>query len=85
MENNNIIWYRLNINYLSKEYNDKAFDISEPCGDNEKIAFKKYNNQINKNEKCLDNPKKTALVDLTQYIYDNNTDTTTTKVIIKNY
>ena len=34
-----MIWYRLNINYLSKDYDNKVMEISEPLGDNEQQAL----------------------------------------------
>ena len=78
-----MIWYRLNINYLSREYDNKAMEISEPLGNNEEIATQKYFEKLAENEKCLDNDLMPARIDLTKYVYDN--DTTTSIILYKNY
>lgn len=78
-------WYRINIDYLSKEYDNKALEISNPCGDNKEKAIKEYKKEIAKKSKCVDNNKILARVDLTEYIYNNTTKETTTNILMKNY
>ena len=80
-----MIWYRININYLSKDYDNKALEISEPCGNNENMAIKKYFDEIAKNKKCIDNEQVATRVDLTKYIYNKNTNETKAIIINKNY
>lgn len=78
-------WYRINIDYLSKEYNNKALEISHPMGNDKENAIEEYLKEIDKKEKCVDNNKILARVDLTEYIYNDTTKKTTTNILMKNY
>ena len=78
-------WYRINVDYLSKWYDDKALNISHPGGDNKEKAIQLYFDEIAKNEKCADDKSIPARVDLTEYIYSKKTNNTRTVIIYKNY
>lgn len=80
-----IIWYRININYLSKDYDNKALEISHPAGNDKQKAIAQYNNELAKNEKCSDDPNKPTRIDLTEYICWDNELMATPYILLKNY
>lgn len=80
-----MIWFRINIDYLSKNYNNKMMEISTPCGDDEEAATLKYFEEVAKNEKCIDNKQVNARIDLTKYIYNKSTGKTNEIILNKNY
>ena len=80
-----MVWYRINVDYLSKYYDCKCLDVSHPCGENKEKAIQNYYNEISKNEKCVDNREIPARVDLTKYIYNKETNETQTIILLKNY
>lgn len=78
-------WYRINVNFLSKWYDNRALDVSHPGGGDKEKAIQLYNDEIAKNEKCVDNKEIPARIDITEYIYNKTTNNTTTKILLKNY
>lgn len=79
------IWYRINTNYYSKDYDDKALTSSDPVGNDIQNAIAQYNKMLAKNEKCLDDPKQPTRIDLTIYICNDNESIGTPHILIKNY
>lgn len=73
--------YRLEVDYLSKEYDNKACDVSSPIFTLEK-GIEGYLKHIT--EKCIDDENKSAKVHLWKYNYtaDGELDPIT---IMKNY
>ena len=67
---NKMKWYRINIDYLSKYYDNLALSTSSPGGDNLKKAKQLYYDEISKNYKCCDNKEIPARINLTEYSYN---------------
>ena len=78
-------WYRINVNFLSKWYDNQCLDVSHPGGGNKEKAIQLYNDEIAKKQKCVDNKEIPARVDLTEYIYSKKLNRTRTIVLLKNY
>lgn len=78
-------WYRINVDYLSKWYDNNALNVSHPGGGDKEKAIQLYFNEIAKNEKCVDDKSIPARVDLTEYIYSKKTNNTRTNILYKNY
>ena len=72
--------YRLEIDYLQKEYDDQAIGTSSPISSLEE-GLARYAEAIK--EKCVDNEKIPARVHLWEYVRKG--DRTTYKTIRKNY
>ena len=60
--------YRLEIDHYSKEYDDRACEISSPIYSLEQ-GIKEYEEAIRKNEKCLDDNTKPVRIWLWKYRY----------------
>ena len=78
-------WYRINVNFLSKDYENQCLDVSHPGGGDKEKATQLYYKEIAKGEKCVDNKEIPARIDLTEYIYSKKTNTTRTVILLKNY
>ena len=78
-------WYRINIDYLWNVTDKNALEISSPAGKDKARAIELYNEKINAGERCADDKTKPAKIDLTEYIYNSETDKTQTVIICKNY
>lgn len=78
----NKVWYRLNINYLSVDYEDRALETSSPIK-SLKEGFAEYTKAIML-EKCVDVPDLPARVDLTKYTWNATTNKTKKDVILNN-
>lgn len=78
-------WYRININFLSKDYENIAREISSPAGKDKESAIKSYYAEIAKGEKCFDDKTRPARIDLTEYIYSKKLNRTRTEILLKNY
>ena len=78
-------WYRINVDYLSKYYEDCARTVSHPGGDDKQKAIQFYFDEIAKNQKCVDDKSIPARVNLTEYIYSKKTNKTRTVILYKNY
>ena len=80
-----LIWYRINTNHLSKDYDNKAFETSTPAGYDKQKAIELYYKELTKQEKCLDDPNTPTRIDLTEYICYDNAIMATPYLILKNY
>lgn len=78
-------WYRINIDYLSKEYDNSALTTSHPAGQDKAKAMQLYNDEIAKSAKCVDDKNIPARIDITEYIYSKKTNTTRHNILAKNY
>lgn len=81
--NRKITWIRLNLNYLSEDYPDRALETSSPIKTLE-IGLSEFVKAITL-EHCTDNKKLPVRAELVKYIYDPATKTTTTKTIVNNF
>ena len=72
--------FRLEVDYLSREYDDSALETSSPIYTLEE-GLARYEEAIQ--EKCVDDPSKAARVHLWKYAYKGNKCTPIT--IRKNY
>jgi hypothetical protein len=79
------IWCRINKDYYSKEYDDKALTVSDPVGKDLQNAVEQYYKELAKNEKCLDDTTQQIRIDLTVYICLDNESIGTPHILIKNY
>ena len=62
------VLYRLDVDYYSREYENKCCEISSPIY-NKKEGLEKYKKAIA--EKCIDNPEIAARVHLWKYRWDD--------------
>lgn len=62
----NSIVYRTNIDYYSKDYDNKCCEISTPHGDDLREAMAEYISAI-ENEKCFDDPEKPVRACVVKY------------------
>lgn len=74
--------YRLEVDYLSKDYEDKALSCSSPIYSLED-GFRKYFEAI-ENEKCSDDNEKPVRAHLWEYHYKKD-GTFNPKTLAKNY
>jgi len=63
------VLYRLEVNYLSRDYDDRAIEVSSPVY-NKKDGWKEYKKAIL--EKCADDKTVSARVHFWKYNYDAN-------------
>ena len=80
-----MVWYRINKNYLWNYSESQCLDLSSPAGKDESEAIKRFFEELAKDEKCYDDKSKPAKIDLTKYIYNEETKKTKEEIILKNY
>lgn len=61
------VLYRLDVDYYSRDYDDRACEVSSPIY-NKREGFQKYRKAIA--EKCIDNKSISARVHFWKYNYD---------------
>lgn len=81
--NRKTTWIRLNLNYLSEDYPDRALETSSPIKTLE-IGLSEFVKAITL-EHCTDRKNLPVRAELVKYIYDPATKTTTTKTIVNNF
>ena len=74
--------YRVEVNYLSRDYEDRALEVSSPFCTLES-AFRKYFSAID-SEKCVDDKEKPVRAHLWEYHYKKD-GTPAFKTLAKNY
>ena len=55
-------WYRINTDFLSKDYDNSACDISTPAGDEKENAIELYEKELAKNQFCIDDKTQKARI-----------------------
>lgn len=78
-------WFRVSTDFLSKEYDDRACNISAPAGDEKEKAIELYEKELAKNQFCIDDKTKKAKIQLIEYIYNKKLDKTITNILAQNY
>lgn len=78
-------WYRINTDFLSKDYENSAYDISAPAGKEKEKAIELYEQELAKNQFCIDDETKKARVQLVEYIYSKKLNRTRQNILAKNY
>jgi hypothetical protein len=79
------IWYRININFYAKDYDNKALSMSDPAGNDMQKAIEQYYAELAKNEKCVDDPNQPLRINLTLYICPDGESLGTPHILLKNY
>ena len=78
-------WYRVNTDFLSKDYDTIAREISTPAGDEKENAIELYEKELAKNQFCIDDKTKKARIQLVEYIYSEKLNRTRQNIIAQNY
>lgn len=74
------VWHRLNVNYLSENYPDRALETSSPCKSIEH-GLREFSKAITL-ERCSDDNRLPVVAELVKYIWDGVS--TSTKTIVSN-
>ena len=78
-------WYRVNTNFLSKDYEDSACEISASAGKEKEKAIEYYEQELAKNQFCVDDKTKKARIQLIEYIYSKKLNRTRQNILAQNY
>lgn len=78
-------WYRVNTDFLSKDYENRACETSSPAGKEKEKAFELYEKVLAKNLFCVDDKTKKARVQLVEYIYSKKLNRTRRNILAQNY